>query len=211
MPRKAKKPRSDDLSHAIPDTDWIEQRINALGLLKTEMAPIFGVAPNKLWQMVTGRRRVQVAEIMIWSRLLQIPPRLAIEKFGTPWPDDVVPVTGEVGADGRVSPIAPGSTAPAPDSTLLELYGVRLGVDAPGAGLAAGAVLYFVKTDRIDQRAAGRLSVVGLGDAGSLPIVGVVAPAGLGRIQIAPLGGGALVYSEMPISAAPIVWTWGGT
>jgi hypothetical protein len=198
--------RDDDFRNPIPDAEWFRKRMDALGLQKVQIAPLFGISPNKLWQMLAGRRRVQIPEALLWAEVLKVPPRTLFEKLGIDWPAATVQVVGQIKADGLIYPLEVAAVAPAPDSASGDLVAVALSVDLPALGLRAGAHFYFAPTDRIDQRADGRLSAVGLGDAGSRPIVGVAEAAGLGRVRVSPITGAPPIESAQAISAAPITW-----
>lgn len=188
----------------IPDTKWFNNRMDALGLSNAAIAPDFGLAANKIWQMKTGQRAVQVHELLIWARVLRVHPSEIFARLGLEWPRPTVPVVGTVGPAGRVAPAA-GEVVQAPDEQAGDVVALRLAQAWPAAGLYRGALLYYEPSLSVHVSAFGRLAVLGFGDHPT-PIVGTLVSSALGEARAIALGSGETVTSAQAMSAAPVLW-----
>lgn len=184
--------------------------MDELGLSNAEIAPEFGVAPNKVWQMKNGSRGVRPDEALIWSRLLRVHPSHVFQRLGYVWPDLTVPVVGVLKASGRVRRVEPGTaTAVSPVDKLANLQAVLVESTMPGTGVHAGSHLYFEPYETVHLSAHGRLNILGLGDHEE-PIIGTLESAALGNARIVVWGTGEVVHTDQTISAAPIRWVRAG-
>jgi len=197
-----------------PDVMWFKNKLRESGLQIKDAAEAFGLPPNKVWQMLAARRRVQPEELAAWARLLRVPMSTIFKRMDYPWEPGSVPVEGVVSADGSITWTAAdgdGSAlqfvAPYPESAGGDLRALVL--EATAGGLGRGTVFYFQPYDRIDRAAFNRLSVLTRG-AADASCVGVPGEIDEGRADVRALGTGMARRVDRIISATPIMWIRAG-
>lgn len=151
-----------------PDVQWFKSRLKSAGLQIKDAAEEFGLPPNKLWQMLATRRRVQPEELATWARILKAPMSTIFKQLDYPWEAGGVPVDGIVAATGVIKwrdPAVDGAghfSAPYPEGGIGELHALVL--EAAVSGLGRGSVFYFEPYDRVDRASFGRLAVITRGE-----------------------------------------------
>lgn len=192
-----------------PDVQWFKSRLRALGLQIKDAAEVFDLPPNKVWQMLAARRRVQPEELAIWAKLLRAPMSTIFKRMDYPWEsgaavvDGIVSTTGvitwrEHSADGAAARIV----APYPEGGNGELHALML--EAPAAGFGRGTLFYFEPYDRVDRACFGRLAVITRG-AGLESYLGVAEVIDEGRATVTSIGGRPVDLTQI-VSATPIKW-----
>jgi hypothetical protein len=187
--------------------------MRALGLQVKDAAEAFGLPPNKVWQMLAARRRVQPEELATWARLLRAPMSTIFKRMDYPWEPGAAPVDGiateggaiawlEAGHNGAADGVAHVS-APYPEGASGDLHALVLDVQL--CGFARGTVLYFEPYERVDRAAFGRLSIIMRG-AGDASYVGTPAAIDEGRTQFRALGSDRSHRLDRIISATPVRW-----
>lgn len=192
-----------------PDAAWFKSRLKSAGLQVKDAADAFGLPPNKVWQMLAARRRVQPEELATWARLLRVPMSTIFKRMDYPWESGAVPIAGIVGAGAEIvwaDGVADGLqqfSAPYPEAGSGELRGVVLEVAL--GGYARGAVFYYEPYDRIDRAAFGRLAIVRRGE-GRDSVLGAPGEIDEGRADVQPLGAEQARRLDKIISATPVKW-----
>lgn len=192
-----------------PDVAWFKSRLRALGLQIKDAAEAFELPPNKVWQMLAARRRVQPDELATWAKLLRAPMSTIFKRMDYPWESGAVPVDRLVNAAGEIVWREPGAdgiaarfAAPYPEGGNGELRAVVL--EAATAGFGRGTVFYFEPYDRVDRVAFGRLSIITRG-AGHESYLAVPDEVDEGRARATPLGAKPIDLTQI-ISATPVKW-----
>lgn len=192
-----------------PDAQWFKHRLRALGLQVKDAAEAFGLPPNKVWQMLAARRRVQPEELATWAKLLRAPMAMIFKRMDYPWHDGSAPVEGRVSASGRVTRrqdesdgIAAKIVAPYPESAVCDLSALVL--EEPVAGYPRGTIFYYAPSTKVDESSFGRLALVTLPE-GFGGYVGIPSEIEDGQGTLRTLDGRNVDLVQI-ISASPIRW-----
>lgn len=194
-----------------PDVAWFKSRLRAMGLQIKDAAEVFELPPNKVWQMLAARRRVQPEELAIWAKLLRAPMSTIFKRMDYPWESGAAVVDGIASATGVITwreadGAAARIVAPYPEGASGELHALML--EAPAEGFGRGTLFYFEPYDRVDRACFGRLAVITRG-AGLESYLGVADAIDEGRATVTPLGGRPITLAQV-VSATPIKWIWTG-
>ena len=191
----------------LPDRQWIDARLDEIGVRKKDVAQALGVHPNIVHKILNGERRLQVGEARTVAKLMQLPLVETLRRFGFNVPGTTCPLVGRIDGRGRVSirpPSADGRTVLAPESAIGV---VALAVDAAHSALSVyhGSLLYYEPAQMVRVDSFGRLAVLEM-DGELCPVIGVLDRASLGRAEVTVFGGVEVLQTQRLVSATPILW-----
>lgn len=144
------------------DSDWFDQRLQALGFNRARLANMMGVHRSIVTRMLKGQREISPAEASELATYLQAPYDEVIRRLGVNVPRDdrqVSPIVGLVDDRGQVitKTVPAPRRADRPPGAGDDVAGLR--IDTPGSWLD-GAVLYYGQAVTVEPEAVGRLAVV---------------------------------------------------
>ena len=161
--------------NAVKGTGWIENRLAERGKSKTALGKALGLPPPRVTELLNGKRRIQLDELIPMARFLEMPVGALMnvvdmgpedrENKHIPGMDSINMkgvVEAEVWVEQTEIPFGEQEYiyAPAPTEKYFGLYGLRVSGDSMNRLYKSGTILMVVPIDEYYEQYRSGLKVI---------------------------------------------------